>query len=225
MYYTWPKKIDNKVWRWILLYDPLLWGHQPPRHRSVVFCGFSFIILWTLGLGVVAVHACVCVCWQDNGSAGAACWSQWYLSTSMCSPQGHGNHGCRMISGFVRQRPLSFWTAEAQTGPPTDLWRMVGIPLPLDNMSKWEPSTGLLCFCPSSQTCVTQNLLCCVIENHMWCISEVIRRKTGKLAAISYARFGKVRGAVLILILNLKKPIFVLLHLKWSFLIFLVLQI
>lgn len=37
-------------------------------------------------------------CWQTSRSAGAARWSQRYLSISLCSLQRHGNHRCSMIS-------------------------------------------------------------------------------------------------------------------------------
>lgn len=117
---------------------------------------------------------CTHVCWQDSGSRGTTCWSQWYLSTSPCFLQGHRNHRRSAISSCVRQQPLSFWTAESQPGPPTDLWRMVGFFLLLHLATcpngGEEGATGLLYYCTSSETRLTWNLRRCEIENQLRCL-------------------------------------------------------
>lgn len=118
-------EIEKKVWILISVASPTSEAKlSAPCHGSVVFCALFFSQLWTLDLGG---SYCAHVWWQDSGSRGAACWSQWYSSASSCSPQGQGDHGCPMILGHARQQPLWIWTAEPQTGPPTDLLRMVGL--------------------------------------------------------------------------------------------------
>lgn len=148
-------ELQNNIW-WLIFVASSCSLAKPSKPSVGLWIFFFPISLWTPGLEVVTVHTCVLTGqWEQRGSLLVPVVG--YLSASSCFPQGHRNHGCPMISDCVCQQPLSFWTAEPQTGPPTDLWRMVRFLFAshLDNMSKWGLATWLLYYCPSSETCLT----------------------------------------------------------------------